>query len=100
MFRRVFLAGLVFAPLCVSSLPAYAASGTGDMKVGILDPVDLSLDEAKKLCEEQPLMIKCDTVREQVEEEQSDFVPVNYSNDNFFLDSEEVLYRVFNANYE
>lgn len=70
------------------------------MKVGVIDPTDLSLKEAKRLCDEEPLMLKCDTVRERVEEQRSDFLPINYSNDNFFLESEEVPYRVFNANYE
>lgn len=101
MFRISILTGIFTVPMCLCSLPAAANSGTGEMVVGVIDPTDLSYDEARRLCEQEPDMIKCDIVEEiAAQEREDDFVPIAHANDNYLEDNVEVTYSIFNANYE
>ena len=98
MFRIAFLSGLIciYAPYV-----ANAASGKGDMQVGIIDPTALSIGEARRLCAQEPYLMKCDIVfeKKKLDKKESIF-PSNYSNDNLFDQTEEFTYEILNANYE
>ena len=104
MFRMIFLIGLVYAPLCILSVSADAASGRGDMQVGVIDPTMMSEGEARRLCAQESYLVKCDIVFENKKrnkhKNKKHIFSKNYYKDKFFDEYGNITYQVFNANYE
>ncbi len=64
MFYRVFLFGVLSTFLFSLPISGFAASGHGKMASSIIDPLRMSLEEAKRLCREEPQLVKCDVLQE------------------------------------
>jgi len=104
MLKKALIIGLMSLPFCFGNVPSFAKSGTGYISVGVIDPTALNMEDAIALCEQEPHMVKCDIVREQIKAERAlssleDVLYLN-ANDNAVLQSIDMKYQIYNANYE
>lgn len=63
------------------------------MGASILDPLQIDIESATELCEEEPEMVKCDILKERLEEKRLEREGVE-------LFEHETEYVVFSANFE
>lgn len=68
MLRYVLLL-LAFLPCLPVQAQAEEAKGQVQMMAAILDPLQLDAEEAQRLCDENPEMIKCEILKERLREE-------------------------------
>jgi len=64
------------------------------MGVNLIDPTTMDFQEAQQLCEDEPALVKCEIVQEMVK------IKNAFDMQELILNDREVVYDIFNANFE
>lgn len=90
--RRLFYLGFFTVLFLNAPSSAYCAESQATVEIGavILDPLQIDLESAKKLCDDSPEMVKCDILKERLEEKDEEAL----------ISLEPREYTVYTANFE